>query len=86
MEGACQVGSKPSTENAPLGTESYSSNHAPHLERTLVEVRQAADAAGLSNSVGPVQLLHFSSQLHLEDIRIMEIEEPILTALKSGEK
>ena len=58
----------------------------PLCYRTLEEVKASASAAGLSNSVGSVQLLHFSSQLHSEDIRIMEIEGPILSALRSGEK
>lgn len=68
--------------------ENSSSDHASlqHSYRTLEEVTQSADAAGLSNSLGSVQLLHFSSQLHSEEIRIMELEEPVLSALRRGEK
>lgn len=67
--------------------ETSSSEHASLLlSRTLEEVSQSAEAAGLLSSVGPVQLLHFSSQLNSEDVRIMEIEEPVLAALRRGEK
>ena len=54
--------------------------------RTLEEVSRTADAAGLRGSVGGVQLLHFSQDLHSEDIRIMELEKPVLSALRNGEK
>lgn len=68
------------------GETSSRSDRASPLLRSLEEVTESADAAGLSNSVGPVQLLCFSSQLHSEDIRIMEMEEPVLAALKRGER
>lgn len=54
--------------------------------RTLEEVSRTADAAGLRGSVGGVQLLHFSLDLHSEDIRLVELEKPVLSALRNGEK
>lgn len=57
--------------------------------RTAEEVRLSAQAAGLSSStgtVGPVQLLHFSPHLHSEEIRLLELNQPILSALKAGDK
>lgn len=74
--------------NTTSPSKTCSPDHAPlpHCYRTLEEVEESATAAGLSNSVGSVQLLHFSLQLHSEDIRIVEIEEPVLSALRSGEK
>ena len=63
------------------------SDHIPSQpERTEEEVTRAAEAAGLTGSEGSVQLLHFSSQLHSEEIRIMEVPKPVLEALRSGEK
>ena len=58
----------------------------PIMLRTAEEVSLSASTAGLTKTAGPVQLLHFSSQLNMEDIRLMEIQEPILSALRSGEK
>lgn len=55
-------------------------------KRTVEEIAASANAAGLTGSVGPVQLLHFSQHLHSEEIQLMEIHGPVLTALRNGDK
>ena len=69
--------------------EASTADHAPDSapKRTAEDVNASATAAGLSgSSVGPVQLLHFSPHLHSEEIRLMEVQGPILAALRNGDK
>ena len=54
--------------------------------RTEEQTSSAADAAGLKDSVGAVNVLHFSPNLHSEDIRLLELPNPVLSALREGEK
>lgn len=70
------------------GSSSPLSDHisSQPSKRTAEDVSTSAKAAGLSNSVGSVQLLQFSAQLHSEEIRLMEVHGPILSALRNGEK
>lgn len=56
------------------------------LQRTAEEVVASASAAGLTGSVGSVQLLHFSQHLHSEEMRLMEVHGPVLEALRNGDK
>ncbi len=56
------------------------------LTRTVQQVTSAATAAGLKDSVGEVEVLHFSPNLHSEDIKLLELPPKVLSALKDGEK
>ncbi len=68
---------------ATVGPQSSTEQHP---QRTAEEVSASARAAGLVGCVGPVQLLHFSPHLHSEDIRLLEVHGPVLSALTRGEK
>lgn len=57
---------------------------APQSRRSAEEVSPMARAAGLTGSGGTG--LHFSSQLHSEELQLLEIHGPVLSALKGGEK
>ena len=50
------------------------------------QVSLAASAAGLTDTKGHVQVLHFSPLLHSEDIRLLELSGPVLASLKAGEE
>ena len=54
--------------------------------RTADQVALSAKAAGLSNTTGPVQLLHFSAQLNSDEIKLLEVPSNVLQALKQGDK
>ena len=48
------------------------------------DVTQSAEAAGLVNSHGPIQLLHFSEELNSEDIKLLEVPPDVLESLQCG--
>ena len=54
--------------------------------RTADQVSLSAKAAGLTNTTGPVQLLHFSAQLNSDEIKLLEVPSNVLQALKQGDK
>ena len=54
--------------------------------RTVDQVALSAKAAGLTNTTGPVQLLHFSAQLNSDEIKLLEVPGNVLQALKQGDK
>ena len=54
--------------------------------RTADQVSLSAKAAGLTNTTGPVQLLHFSTQLNSDEIKLLEVPSNVLQALKQGDK
>ena len=54
--------------------------------RTADQVSVSAKAAGLTNSAGPIQLLHFSAPLNSDDIRLLEVPNDLLQALEQGER
>ena len=54
--------------------------------RTEEEVQASAQAAGLARSHGPIQLLCFSPQLNAQDLKLMELPNDVLEALKKGDR
>ncbi|KAL9980866.1 hypothetical protein ACROYT_G009505 [Oculina patagonica] len=52
--------------------------------RTLEEVNKLADAAGLSNRTGPVQVLHFSVNPNSDEYKLLELPSSILDTLDVG--
>lgn len=56
------------------------------LTRTSDQVKAAAQAAGLTSTQGPVQLLKFSSQLNCDDYKLLEVPPQVLSSLSKGEK
>ena len=54
--------------------------------RTEEEVHVTAQAAGLSRSHGPVQLLRFSPHLNAQELKLMELPSDVLEALKKGDR
>jgi len=54
--------------------------------RSVQQVASTAAAAGLKDSVGEVDTLHFSPSLHAEDIKLLELPGSVLSALKTGEQ
>lgn len=58
----------------------------PAATRQASEVESAATAAGLVRGKGPTQLLHFSSCLNAEDIRLLELPPDVLAALREGDR
>lgn len=54
--------------------------------RTVDQVESSAKAAGLTNTRGPVQLLHFGPQLNSDDIKLLELPHEVLTAVSGGQK
>ena len=55
-------------------------------ERTADQVESSAKAAGLTNTTGPIQLLHFGLQLNSDDVKLLELPHEVLTAVRSGQK
>ncbi len=64
------------------------SDHTPNIlaRRSPEEVALAAKDAGVAGSVGRVQLLQFSPQLHGDDIQLMEVHGEVLAALRNRER
>lgn len=54
--------------------------------RSLADVEAAAQAAGVSRSVCPVQLLQFSETLNSEDVKLLELPQEVLSALQEGQR
>ena len=54
--------------------------------RSAQQVASTATAAGLRDSVGEVETLHFSPSLHSEDMKLLELPGSVLSALKTGEQ
>lgn len=56
--------------------------------RKRSEVEAAASAAGLavSEGTGATQLLRFANQLNSQELRLMELPQEVLHALKCGER
>ena len=54
--------------------------------RTADQVALSSKAAGLTDTTGPVQLLHFSAQLNSDEIKLLEVPKNVLQALKRGDK
>ena len=54
--------------------------------RTADQVESSAKAAGLTNTRGPIQLLHFGPQLNSDDIKLLELPHEVLTAVSGGQK
>ncbi|KAJ7373842.1 Sister chromatid cohesion protein DCC1 [Desmophyllum pertusum] len=52
--------------------------------RTLEEVNKLADAAGLINRTGPVQVLHFSVSPNSDEYKLLELPPSILESLGVG--
>ena len=63
-----------------------SSHSETVVRRTAEQVSLSAKAAGLTNTTGPVQLLHFSSPLNSDNIRLLEVPGDLLQTLKQGQK
>ena len=59
---------------------------AAAVTRTADQVALSAKAAGLTNTTGPVQLLHFGAQLNSDEIKLLEVPSNVLQALKQGDK
>ena len=80
----------PSDENTSTITTPPLSLHNPQgttsATRTADQVALSANAAGLTNTTGPVQLMHFSTQLNLDEIKLLEVPSNVLQALKQGDK
>ena len=57
-------------------------------ERNRSDVVATAQAAGLSISEGAngVQLLKFADQLNYDELKLMELPQEVLLALRSGER
>ncbi len=56
------------------------------LIRTSDQVKSAAQAAGLANTEGPVQLLKFSSKLNYDDYKLLEVPPQVISSLSKGER
>ncbi len=54
--------------------------------RTAEQVEASVQAAGLGSSHGPTQLLHFSPQLNTEEVKLLELPEEVLGALRRGQR
>lgn len=54
--------------------------------RTLEEVNKLADAAGLINRTGPVQVLHFSVSPNSDEYKLLELPPSILESLGVGNR
>ena len=71
-----------------MDTDSSTGHVTDHVtsRRTADQVSLSAKAAGLGGTTGPIQLLHFSTQLNSDDVRLLEMPSDVLRALKQGEK
>lgn len=54
--------------------------------RTPEQVEEVAKAAGLTGTCGPTQLLHFGPRLNTEEVKLLELPEDVLGALRSGQR
>ena len=77
------------TESPPATSEDTAAAAPPdHMtpRRTADQVSLSAMAAGLTDTTGPIQLLHFCHQLNLDEIKLLEVPRDVLQALKQGDK
>ena len=55
--------------------------------RTAADVEAAAQSAGIAHtSSGPVQVLQFSEHLNTDDIKLLELPQPVLSSLQEGDR
>ena len=76
------------SESPPTTSEDASAASPDHISssRTAEQVSLSAKAAGLTDTTGPVQLLHFCDQLNSDEVRLLEVPSSVLQALKQGDK
>lgn len=73
---------------SPPTTSEDTGVHPDHMtpRRTADQVSLSAKAAGLTDTTGPIQLLHFCHQLNSDEIQLLEVPTDVLQALKQGDK
>ena len=54
--------------------------------RTLEQVSEAANAAGVSTKTGIVQVFRFSDKLMNEDYKLLELPSGVLDSFQNGER
>ena len=75
-------------EASPVHEDTSTDHVTSHVtsRRTADQVSISAKAAGLTGTTGPIQLLHFSTHLNSDDVKLLEMPIDVLRALKQGEK